>query len=140
MISSATTATQTCTKVVRQPRFRAGISYIKLVGTPLYNIAATQTPSASTEAAPAELHISSMSSTTHHATHSARQKRQSMRVLKPCPIVLRYTTADSLFEAGGLYQASEAGRLPKEHEQAMIEQAEQLLEESAREWECFPLG
>lgn len=54
-----------------------------------------------------------------------------MRALEPCPFVLRYTTADSLVEAGGLYRVSEAGRLPNEREQAILKQAHD--EESAKE-------
>lgn len=68
--------------------------------------------------------------------HSARQKRhdRSLRALRPCSVVLRYTTADSLVKAGGLYRVSEAGRLPNESEQAIHKQAyeEEVAKERAR--------
>lgn len=101
-------------------QLQAGISYIKVVGTPLYNFAAHKsatTVSLPVEAELADMRISS-ASTSSNPIQSSFDESRPRRVVPPCSVVLRYITADPLVQAGGLYRVCEAGRLPHEQTHA----------------------
>ncbi len=97
---------------VERQEYRVGITYIMVVGTPLYNFAAhTSLAHVSPEIKLSEVNNSDLPrpKTNQHVSHDVISKAKQGSADPGA--VLQYIHPDPLREAGGLHRVSEMGRL-----------------------------